>query len=117
MDTRVYPNTQLFINGEWRAARSGRTMPVVNPASGDTIGSLAFAERADLDEALEAAARGFETWKKVSAYERSKIMRKAGAPTAESSRRAPRASTSSSSRSRSGRWQRSRRGTSRSTRS
>jgi len=77
MDTRVYPNTQLFINGEWRAARSGRTMPVVNPASGDTIGSLAFAERADLDEALEAAARGFETWKKVSAYERSKIMRKA----------------------------------------
>src|SRR5678810_1274017 len=78
MDTRVYPNTQLFINGEWRAARSGRTMPVVNPASGDTIGSLAFAERADLDEALEAAARGFATWKKVSAYERSKIMRKAG---------------------------------------
>jgi succinate-semialdehyde dehydrogenase / glutarate-semialdehyde dehydrogenase len=77
MDTRVYPNTQLFINGEWRAARSGRTMPVVNPASGDTIGSLAFAERADLDEALEAAARGFDTWKKVSAYERSKIMRKA----------------------------------------
>jgi len=77
MDTRVYPNTQLLINGEWRAARSGRTMPVVNPATGDTIGSLAFAERADLDEALEAAARGFETWKKVSAYERSKIMRKA----------------------------------------
>jgi succinate-semialdehyde dehydrogenase/glutarate-semialdehyde dehydrogenase len=77
MDTRVYPNTQLFINGEWRAARSGRTMPVVNPATGDTIGSLAYAERADLDEALEAAARGFETWKKVSAYERSKIMRKA----------------------------------------
>ena len=77
MDTRVYPNTQLFINGEWRAARSGRTMPVVNPASGDTIGTLAFAERADLDEALEAAARGFDTWKRVSAYERSKIMRKA----------------------------------------
>ena len=41
MDTRVYPNTQLFINGEWRAARSGRTMPVVNPATGDTIGSIA----------------------------------------------------------------------------
>ncbi|MEO5843769.1 MAG: NAD-dependent succinate-semialdehyde dehydrogenase [Caldimonas sp.] len=79
MDTRVYPNTQLYIDGEWRPARSGRTMPVVNPATGDTIGKLAFAERADLDHALEAAARGFETWKKVSAYERSKIMRKAAA--------------------------------------
>ena len=57
MDTRLYPNTQLHINGEWRAARAGRTIPVVNPASGDTIGSLAFAEREDLDEALEAAER------------------------------------------------------------
>jgi len=77
MDTRVYPNPQLFINGEWRAARAGRTMPIVNPASGDVIGSLAHAEKADLDEALEAAAKGFDTWKRVSAYERSKIMRKA----------------------------------------
>jgi succinate-semialdehyde dehydrogenase/glutarate-semialdehyde dehydrogenase len=77
MDTRLYPNTQLFINGEWRAARSGRTMPIVNPATGDTIGNLAHAERADLDEALEAAAAGFAAWKRVSAYERSKIMRKA----------------------------------------
>ncbi len=77
MDTRVYPNTQLFINCEWRAARSGRTIPIVNPASGDSIGNLAFAEQADLDEALEAAAKGFVAWKKISAYERSKVMRKA----------------------------------------
>ena len=77
MDTRVYPNTQLFIGAEWRNARSGRSIPVVNPASGDTIGTLAYAETADLDEALEAADTGFRAWKKVSAYERSKIMRKA----------------------------------------
>ncbi len=42
-----------------------------------TIGTLAYAEKADLDEALAAAAKGFATWKRVSAYERSKIMRKA----------------------------------------
>ena len=77
MDTRVYPNPQLLIDGEWRAARAGRTLPIVNPASGAAIGTLAYAERADLDEALEAAAKGFATWKRVSAYERSKIMRKA----------------------------------------
>ena len=77
MDTRVYPNPQLLINGEWRAARAGRTLPIVNPASGDAIGTLAYAEKADLDEALEAAAKGFAAWKRVSAYERSKIMRKA----------------------------------------
>ncbi|MBV9778115.1 MAG: NAD-dependent succinate-semialdehyde dehydrogenase [Acetobacteraceae bacterium] len=73
----MYPDTQLYIDGAWSAAASGRTHPVVNPATGDVIGKFAWAERADLDRALEAAAKGFDTWKKVSAYERSKIMRKA----------------------------------------
>ena len=77
MDARVYPNTQLYIDGEWMNARSGRTIPVVNPASSDHIGTLAFAEQADLDHALDAADKGFKTWKKISAYERSKTMRKA----------------------------------------
>ena len=67
MDTRVYPNTQLYINGEWCAARSGRTMPVVNPASGDTIGSFAFAERADLDDALAAAEQRLPDLEEASA--------------------------------------------------
>ena len=73
----MYPNTQLFINGEWCNAASGKTLPVVNPATGQTIGTVAHAEKADLDRALEAADNGFRTWKKVSAFERSKIMRKA----------------------------------------
>jgi succinate-semialdehyde dehydrogenase/glutarate-semialdehyde dehydrogenase len=77
MDSRVYPNTQLYIDGGWMNARSGRTMPVVNPASGDTIGTLAYAERADLDHALDATLKGFATWKRISAFERSKTMRKA----------------------------------------
>ena len=77
MDTRIYPNTQLYIDGAWLPSQSGRTIAVVNPASGDAIGSLAYAERPDLDHALEAAARGFDTWRKISAYERSKLMRKA----------------------------------------
>jgi succinate-semialdehyde dehydrogenase / glutarate-semialdehyde dehydrogenase len=77
MDTRVYPNTQLYIDGEWMNARSGRTIPVVNPASGSSIGTLAFAEQADLDHALDAADKGFRTWKRISAFERSKTMRKA----------------------------------------
>jgi succinate-semialdehyde dehydrogenase/glutarate-semialdehyde dehydrogenase len=77
MDTRVYPNTQLYIDGQWINAASGRTMPIVNPATGDAIGTLAYAEQADLDHALEATAKGFATWKRISAFERSKMMRKA----------------------------------------
>jgi succinate-semialdehyde dehydrogenase / glutarate-semialdehyde dehydrogenase len=74
----MYPDTQLYIDGAWCAAAAGRTQPVVNPATGDVIGKFAWAERADLDRALAAAAKGFQIWRKVSAYERSRIMRKAG---------------------------------------
>jgi succinate-semialdehyde dehydrogenase/glutarate-semialdehyde dehydrogenase len=73
----MYPEVQLFINGEWTAAAGKRTIPVVNPATGEVIGKVAHAERADLDRALEAADKGFKTWSRVSAYDRSKLMRKA----------------------------------------
>ncbi|HET7597328.1 MAG TPA: NAD-dependent succinate-semialdehyde dehydrogenase [Burkholderiales bacterium] len=74
-----YPNTELFINGAWTSGASGRTLPVVNPANGQEIGTVACAERADLDRALDAAEQGFKAWRRVSAFDRSKLMRKAAA--------------------------------------
>ena len=50
---------------------------MVNPATGEPIGTVAHADRADLDRALEAADKGFQAWRKVSAFDRSKVMRKA----------------------------------------
>ena len=73
----MYPNTQLYIDGHWCPAAAGRTLPVVNPATHLEIGTVAYAEKADLDRALEAAEKGFKAWRKVSAFERCKIMRKA----------------------------------------
>jgi succinate-semialdehyde dehydrogenase / glutarate-semialdehyde dehydrogenase len=73
----MYQDVSLFIDGAWRAAASGRSLQVVNPATGDAIGTVAHAERADLDRALEAADKGFRAWRKVSAFDRSKVMRKA----------------------------------------
>ncbi|MBL0422731.1 NAD-dependent succinate-semialdehyde dehydrogenase [Ramlibacter sp. AW1] len=73
----TYPNTQLFINGQWLDAADGRTLAVMNPATGAEIGRVAHASKVDLDRALEAAQKGFETWRDMTAAERSKIMRKA----------------------------------------
>jgi succinate-semialdehyde dehydrogenase/glutarate-semialdehyde dehydrogenase len=73
----MYQDTQLYIDGTWRAARSGRTLPVLNPATEEVIGQVAHAGKDDLDEALAAAEKGFAAWKKVSAYDRAKLMRKA----------------------------------------
>ncbi|MFM8547338.1 MAG: aldehyde dehydrogenase family protein, partial [Betaproteobacteria bacterium] len=73
----MYPNIQLLIDGQWCDAESKRSLPVVNPATGETIGTVAHAGTADLDRALEAAAKGFQAWRKVGAYDRYKLMRKA----------------------------------------
>lgn len=76
---KPYPDTQLYIGGEWRGGAGGGTIPVADPATGETIGHVAHATRPDLDASLEAAERGFAVWREVSASERSKLMRKAAA--------------------------------------
>src|SRR5688572_402443 len=67
----------LFIDGRWTPGASARTLPFWNPATREAIGEVAVAERADLDRALEAADRAFKTWRRVGAFERYKILRKA----------------------------------------
>ncbi len=74
---QTYPDVKLFINGEWRDAIGGETLSVVDPATEEVIGKIAHARKADLDLALEAADKGFKIWRDTSAFERSKLMRKA----------------------------------------
>jgi succinate-semialdehyde dehydrogenase/glutarate-semialdehyde dehydrogenase len=74
-----YIDTQLFINGQWQAPAEGRTLPVMNPATGKEIGRVAHATRPDLERAVEAARKGFNVWREMLPNERSKIMRKAAA--------------------------------------
>ncbi|WP_210497442.1 NAD-dependent succinate-semialdehyde dehydrogenase [Microvirga antarctica] len=64
----------FMVAGEWRSA--GRELePVFNPATGDTIAMLPHATIKDLDDALDGAEQGFEVWRKVSAFDRSKVLR------------------------------------------
>ena len=72
-----YPHVQLYIDGHWREGAEARKLPVLNPATGEVMGDLACAETADLEEVAEAANRGFEVWRKISAFDRYKMMRKA----------------------------------------
>ena len=70
---------QLLIDGEWRDAAGGATMPVVNPATEEIIADVAAAEPADVDAAV-AAARAALTgpWGKMSARERGRLVWKLG---------------------------------------
>lgn len=73
----TYPDVKLFIAGEWRDAKEGKTMPIIDPATEEEIGRLAHATRPDLDAALESADRGFQLWRQTPAFERYKTMRRA----------------------------------------
>ena len=73
----MYPDISLHIDGGWTKGSGGKTIPVLNPATGESIGNIAHAETADLERAARAAGKGFQAWRKVSAFERYKLMRKA----------------------------------------
>ncbi len=72
-----YPDTRLFIRGQWRDAADGRTLPVRNPATGQEIGRVAHAGLPDLDAALDAARDGFVVWRETPPAERCRVMRRA----------------------------------------
>ncbi|MCK6450798.1 MAG: NAD-dependent succinate-semialdehyde dehydrogenase [Alphaproteobacteria bacterium] len=73
----VYEKLEMFIGGKWCQGSEGKTEDVVNPATEQPLGKLPHASKADLDRALAAAQKGFETWRKTSAYDRAKVIRKA----------------------------------------
>jgi len=65
-----------LINGEWVQADSGKTIDVINPATGLKIGTVPYAGAAETRRAIEAANEAFKTFRKTSALERSKLLRK-----------------------------------------
>ena len=72
-----YTSLEHYIDGNWVKPTGSKTQEVMNPAKNTPIGELGFASKGDLDKALTAVDKGFKTWRKVSAFERGKILRKA----------------------------------------
>jgi len=71
---------KLLIDGKWLAAASERTFEVKNPANGATIARAAEGDKADIDAAVRAARRAFESgpWAAMTPSERSKIVWRIG---------------------------------------
>jgi succinate-semialdehyde dehydrogenase/glutarate-semialdehyde dehydrogenase len=73
----MYRNVLLFIAGRWREGADGKSLPVLNPATVQPLGTVACASEADIDDALRAAEQGFRQWSAMTAGERAKVMRRA----------------------------------------
>ncbi|WP_066818934.1 NAD-dependent succinate-semialdehyde dehydrogenase [Sphingomonas mali] len=70
----TYPDLCMVIDGERVSGGARRTHRVVNPATGETLAELPLADAADLDRALDAAARGFRRWRNSTPHERAAVL-------------------------------------------
>jgi succinate-semialdehyde dehydrogenase/glutarate-semialdehyde dehydrogenase len=68
---------KLFIDGSWRAGEDRDHFTVINPVTGSGIAELPLATDADLDEALDAAARSWPEWRSTDVEKRAAILHKA----------------------------------------
>jgi acyl-CoA reductase-like NAD-dependent aldehyde dehydrogenase len=68
-----------LIGGRWVPARSGRTVPNRNPANAEVLGEFPSSGPEDVNDAVEAALRAFESWRLVPAPKRAEVIYRAGA--------------------------------------
>ena len=71
---------KLLIGGQWRDATGGKTFETVNPATAEVLTTAAEASAADVDAAVQAARKAFDDasgpWRKMSASERGRLLRR-----------------------------------------
>jgi len=67
---------KMLIDGKWVNAASGKTFPTYNPATGEVLAQVAEGDRADIDVAVQAARRAFDScpWTRLTASERGKLV-------------------------------------------
>ncbi|MBI2839039.1 MAG: aldehyde dehydrogenase family protein [Acidobacteria bacterium] len=67
---------RMFINGEWTTARAGTTRDIINPANSELLARVPEAGPADIDDAVAAARRAFDSgpWRSITALDRGKLL-------------------------------------------
>jgi aldehyde dehydrogenase (NAD+) len=70
----MYEFTQFYIDGAWVDPVASNTVPVENPATEETIGHISLGSAADVDRAVAAARRAFESWQFSTREERLELM-------------------------------------------
>ncbi|KAG5895640.1 hypothetical protein JTB14_008649 [Gonioctena quinquepunctata] len=72
----MHVSQKAYINGQWVAAASNRVFEVTNPANGEIVGTVPDMDIQDAQNAINAAAEAFKTWKSTTVKERSQLLRK-----------------------------------------
>lgn len=70
-------DVRLLIGGSWVSGSDERRLPILDPSTGEPVGSVAVASNADLEQAVTAAAHGFAAWRVVAPFDRARLLRDA----------------------------------------
>lgn len=70
----IDPSYKLFIDGKWTEGTEGRKLASYSPSTGEKLSEIIDATHADVDAAVEAATKAFQSWKTVGIEERSKLL-------------------------------------------
>src|SRR5579884_1726674 len=67
---------KMLIDGQWVEAVSGQTFPVYDPATGEVLAWVAEGDKKDIDRAVKAARRAFQSgpWSKLTPDERGRLI-------------------------------------------
>jgi aldehyde dehydrogenase (NAD+) len=76
--TPAVPDQKMLIGGRWVEAASGKTFETLNPATGEVICRVAEGDKADIDLAVRAARKAFESgpWSRMTAADRGRLLLK-----------------------------------------
>jgi aldehyde dehydrogenase (NAD+) len=70
----LLPDGSHLIGGEWVPARGGETIPVINPATGETLATVPRGREADVADAVDAAQHAFTAWRDTSPSRRGQLL-------------------------------------------
>ncbi|MGX4671089.1 aldehyde dehydrogenase family protein [Cerasibacillus sp. JNUCC 74] len=73
-EQRIDKSYKLYIGGQWVEGTEGRKIASYNPSTGEKLSEVIDATHADVDAAVEAATKAFQSWKTVGVEERSKLL-------------------------------------------
>ena len=83
MNDRLPKNRALYYGGRWRESQARKSIPVIAPATGESLGNVIDASADDVDLAVNAAREAFRAWRDTPAQERAKAQADAAAKAAE----------------------------------
>jgi len=78
MPVTWFDSSKCFIGGHWVAAHGNRTLPLLNPSTGEEIGVIASAHAEDVDDAVAAAEAARQGWARTPAAERGRLLARIG---------------------------------------